>query len=943
MASFGKIEQFNGQEAEFEEYVERLEQYFEANDLGKLTLNGDGSNEGDVEARLRKRRAIFLSIIGPATYSALRNIISPSKPAEKTYEELVAVLRNRFAPTKSQTVQRYKFHLRVRREGEKIADYVADLRKTAESCNFGDSLHDMLRDRLVCGIKNEKIQNRLLVESDLTFAKAYKIAIAQETVAEEATALQDSLRPSLSVNRGLQLVITHEPAKKLFSTGNNELDEKVAYGMVLMNSGDLNGTVEHFTKVIKEHPGSASAYFGRGTAHVRKGIQDHKNAEAAIRDFSAVITHQPKNPEGWIRRAEVYSPLGRIPEALADITVALDLQPSAELYLMKGTLLFMTEDYEGASKMFEKSLEKKSNEPTAMLYLGLSFYHRGMIKQAITWYKKILKTQTNHAEVHRSLGSAYRELGDARTALEHFKAALALEPDSAPTFQLSGVLHYMNGKPKKAAKDFQSCLELDPYNAACVYMEGLCYAAIGNFYEAVKATTKIIVDEPAYLSNGITVKAQYLREYSRYLHSYLDTPLTEYSPDVDLDGRLRDHWVKSLPLNLNNYTEQPGIQPNIREVEDVSFGDLTPDAQILVCKSSTLGSLIQYNTEGFMPNTRHLRAMGLGMLDVAQVAHKHWKSIRSSKDNKNRLTWRELFDLAVKWRRFVDPDQPVLWLDKMPGKSVKAGFNVHMTLVKGQMKNIRYAEYFDKIFQFTKTMLLHFYKMDEFSTKEFKRRIEKSKTCDDLINVLKLQNPSNPQPGLMLSTHVGSLKTGGKSNLDGIILMLSEGSGQNLMFSMDTATTPSRTSSYHSELDFIWSQILNEARKPSNKDLDALGQNILSLAYYFFNLMPLSRGSSAVAYTVALGLFLAAGREATGKIPKGKEVDLEAIIGGTAEVFTKQVRGWLALKKPSKPISSYPSVQETFPTLRTSLEALNVDLTEANCREHKIKLGNAVN
>lgn len=29
-------------------------------------------------------------------------------------------------------------------------------------------------------------------------------------------------------------------------------------------------------------------------------------------------------------------------------------------------------------------------------------------------------------------------------------------------------------------------------------------------------------------------------------------------------------------------------------------------------------------------------------------------------------------------------------------------------------------------------------RMDEFSTKEFKRRIEKSKTCDDLINVLKV-------------------------------------------------------------------------------------------------------------------------------------------------------------------------------------------------------------
>ena len=40
-----------------------------------------------------------------------------------------------------------------------------------------------------------------------------------------------------------------------------------------------------------------------------------------------------------------------------------------------------------------------------------------------------------------------------------------------------------------------------------------------------------------------------LSEYSRYLHSRLDTPLSEYSPDVELDGRLRDLWVKGLPFN----------------------------------------------------------------------------------------------------------------------------------------------------------------------------------------------------------------------------------------------------------------------------------------------------------------------------------------------------------------------------------------------------------
>jgi len=328
--------------------------------------------------------------------------------------------------------------------------------------------------------------------------------------------------------------------------------------------------------------------------------------------------------------------------------------------------------------------------------------------------------------------------------------------------------------------------------------------------------------------------------------------------------------------------------------------------------------------------------MGLAILDVAQVAHKNWKAGRSSKTNLKKVaSWRDMFDVAVKWRRIFDPEQPVFWLDAMPEKSVKTGFNFRMNLLRGQLKSVRYSDYFEKIFQFTKTMLQHLYRVSEFNTKEFKRQVEKAKTCRELIQVLKQHDTSNQQPGMILSTHVSSSKTGGGTkSLEGLNLSLSE-SGSNILFTMDTPTTPSRTAGYHSELDHIWRHLNDEMRKPGNKDVDVVGNDILSLVYYFFNLMPLSRGSSAVAYTVALGLFLAVGRETTGKIPPGKEVDLEAMIGGSVENFTKNVKGWLGLKKLTKPVSSLPLVSEVFPTLRTVLEALNVPFTEADCKDLK--------
>ena len=60
--------------------------------------------------------------------------------------------------------------------GEPVNEYVADLRRLAKDCGFGDSLEKMLRDRLTCGINDQTIQQKMLVEKDLTFKRALEIA-----------------------------------------------------------------------------------------------------------------------------------------------------------------------------------------------------------------------------------------------------------------------------------------------------------------------------------------------------------------------------------------------------------------------------------------------------------------------------------------------------------------------------------------------------------------------------------------------------------------------------------------------------------------------------------------------------------------------------------------------------------------------------------------------
>lgn len=94
------------------------------------------------------------------------------------------MLKKHFNPQPSEIVQRFKFDSRTKKPTETVIEYVAELRCLAQDCNYGATLDQMLRDRLVCGIDEDRIQRRLLSETNLTFETAFKIAVATEAASK---------------------------------------------------------------------------------------------------------------------------------------------------------------------------------------------------------------------------------------------------------------------------------------------------------------------------------------------------------------------------------------------------------------------------------------------------------------------------------------------------------------------------------------------------------------------------------------------------------------------------------------------------------------------------------------------------------------------------------------------------------------------------------------
>ena len=172
-ATYGTLQEFKPELETITAYLERLKAYYEANDIPTA-----------------KRVPVLLSVIGPKTYSILRSLVAPDSPQSRTLDNLTKVLKTHYDPKPIVIAERYHFHIRTQASNEGIAEYIAELRRLASSCEFGAFLDEALRDRFVCGLRSESARRKLLTEAKLTLAKAVEFAQCMELAERNAISIK---------------------------------------------------------------------------------------------------------------------------------------------------------------------------------------------------------------------------------------------------------------------------------------------------------------------------------------------------------------------------------------------------------------------------------------------------------------------------------------------------------------------------------------------------------------------------------------------------------------------------------------------------------------------------------------------------------------------------------------------------------------------------------
>eukprot|EP00057_Strongylocentrotus_purpuratus_P020155 XP_011674629.1 PREDICTED: uncharacterized protein LOC105443305 [Strongylocentrotus purpuratus] len=142
------------------------------------------------------RYATFLHVAGPMAQQ-----ITETLTFTETESGKVSALKTKLAaycqPKRNLSVIRYLFNSRNQKKGESFSSYITDLKALVKDCEFGELENDLLKDRIVCGIQDQTLREKLLQVQDLNLKKCIDVCSVAENSANEMVELQAACSPGI--------------------------------------------------------------------------------------------------------------------------------------------------------------------------------------------------------------------------------------------------------------------------------------------------------------------------------------------------------------------------------------------------------------------------------------------------------------------------------------------------------------------------------------------------------------------------------------------------------------------------------------------------------------------------------------------------------------------------------------------------------------------------
>ncbi|XP_072144708.1 uncharacterized protein [Dermacentor andersoni] len=137
-----------------------------------------------------KRRAL-LSALNDKMVCVLQGQCQSESVNLLSYEAAVQHLDNHFDPQANKIAASYAFFMWKQAGGEMVRDCITDLRRLAKDFSFDKLLDPILRERIVCGIRDAQVPRHMLSQEKLSLAEAEAFVLAAETAEKNVRAMQE--------------------------------------------------------------------------------------------------------------------------------------------------------------------------------------------------------------------------------------------------------------------------------------------------------------------------------------------------------------------------------------------------------------------------------------------------------------------------------------------------------------------------------------------------------------------------------------------------------------------------------------------------------------------------------------------------------------------------------------------------------------------------------
>jgi tetratricopeptide (TPR) repeat protein len=260
-------------------------------------------------------------------------------------------------------------------------------------------------------------------------------------------------------------------------------------------------------RVIAIAPGYVDLHLGRASMLERAG-----ELEAALADYDRVVALDPDAHALAFCRALCLSGLGRTEEAAAAMQRVSDAAPDTPTYLRAlGDLRTQAGEPARALAHLSRALEL---EPTAESYTTRGEAHEalGDVRSALADYDRAAELDPDDAIARiRALMLRTMELGqeaDPRTVAAAVARLAKKLPNSAAVAQMHAVVLGARGKHAGALKAWNRVIALSPDVEGEAFLQrAVAHARLGHVQEAFDDTTRAIERDPglagAYVARGI--------------------------------------------------------------------------------------------------------------------------------------------------------------------------------------------------------------------------------------------------------------------------------------------------------------------------------------------------------------------------------------------------------------------------------------------------------